>query len=579
MCAECHSTNLEKNYDLASDTFRTTWSETNVGCEACHGPASEHIAQAKRGTFRNRSGLQTDLDDRGRAVWTMDPATGIAARSEPRLRPPTQPEACGRCHSRRAPAASDYEFGHSLMDTHTPSLLDEGLYYADGQVQDEVYVYGSFVQSRMYQAGVSCSDCHEPHSAALRGGQSPSGICSTCHLPSRFAVTAHHQHDANSVACVDCHMPSRNYMIVDGRRDHSFRIPRPDLTIATGAPNACNECHGDREPAWAEAALRKWYGNSERKHFGLALHAGRSGGGNQPLLPTIVDRAIPGIARGTALTLLRPPYSQQVAQTIQVALRDPEPLVRLGGLRALAGLQPDLQVDWAAPLLTDPLRALRIAAAQVISPLRGMLHIRFEAAFKQAEAELVDAMAAIAERPEAQVSLAEIRIDAGDATRGEAALQRAMARAPRAASARVNLADLYRQLDRDADAESLLREGIELDPDDAAYRHALGLLLVRTERSQDGLAALRQAATLQPGNARYQYVYAVALNSLGQPGTAIDYLSALQQRFPGDFDIHWALSTMLRDQGRNADARRVAEKLANIYPGVRPVEDLLRSLP
>lgn len=579
MCAECHSTRLEKNYDPASDSFATTWSEISVGCEACHGPASAHVAQAENGRVQYRAGLLTELDDSGRATWQMKPDTGIAARSEPRLRPPAQPEACGRCHSRRAPAASDYRFGRPLLDTHTPSLLEEGLYFADGQIRDEVYVYGSFVQSRMYQAGVTCSDCHEPHSATLRGGPSASKVCDTCHLPSRFAVTAHHRHDANSVGCVDCHMASRNYMIVDGRRDHSFRIPRPDLTIATGAPNACNQCHSDREAAWAEAALLGWYGARDRDHFALGLHSGRHGRGNQPLLPVIANNAFAGIARATALSSLRPPYSQQVAQTIQAALRDPEPLVRLGALRALGGLQPDLQADWAAPLLSDSLRALRIAAARVVSPLRSQLHVRFEPAFRLAEAELIDALQAIAERPDARVSLGEIRIDAGDAAAGEADLRNAIRLAPRQALARSNLADLYRRLDRDADAEKLLREGLELDPGNADYRHALGLLLVRSERATDGLEALREAATLQPDNARYQYVYAVALNSLGQADAAIDHLAELQQRFPAEFDIHWALATMLRDRQRFAEARGVAENLAAVYPGIPPVENLLRSLP
>jgi Tfp pilus assembly protein PilF len=578
MCAECHSTNLEKNYSADSDSFDTTWSEINIGCEGCHGPASNHVAQALSGDFKSRAGLLTDFDDTGRAVWQMNPDTGIASRSELRMRPPIQPEACGRCHSRRSVTLAEYEFDKPLMDTHTPSLLDEHLYFADGQIQEEVYVYGSFVQSRMYRAGVSCSDCHEPHSATLRTGPLPSEICSTCHLPSRFDDTSHHRHPDETVACVDCHMASRDFMVVDGRRDHSFRIPRPDLTVTTGSPSACNQCHADQEAAWAAAAVNDWYGDDRRDHYGSAIHAGRTGGGNQPLIAAIGNKDFPGIARGTALTLLRTPYSQQVAEVIQASVQSADPFVRLGALRALPGLQPDLQVEWAAPLLTDRIRTIRIEAARIISPLRQQLHVRFEGAFRLAEQELKGSMLAIAERPESQANLGNLFVESGDASLGEAAFRAALRLAPDAVGPRVNLADLFRRTGRDSDAEVLLREGLETRPDEAAYHFSLGLLLVREERQQDGLAELQTAVELQPDNARFAYVYAVALNSMGQSDAAIVFLSSVRGEFPGEFDVSWALATMLRDQGRNEEARIVAAELAAIYPGVQPVQNLLQSL-
>lgn len=580
MCAECHSTNLAKNYSVDSDSYNTSWSEINVSCEACHGPASNHVAQAEAGTFAGQFGLLTDLDDAGRAAWEMNAATGIAVRSELRMRLPTQPEACGRCHSRRSVATADYEFDQSLLDTHSPVLLDDRLYFADGQIRDEVYVYGSFMQSRMYQAGVSCSDCHEPHAGTLRSGPDANAICATCHLPARFADAEHHHHPADSAGCVDCHMPSRDYMVVDGRRDHSFRLPRPDLTIATGSPNACNQCHEDQDANWALTAVQDWFGEQDRDHYGFAIHAARYGGegGNERLLDAINNTSYPGIARGTALSLLRAPYSQQVAAVIHSELSSADPFVRIGALRALSGLQQDLQAVWAAPLLQDPLRSIRIEAARAISPLRSLLNIRFQNAFVLAERELFEAMRASAERPEAHGELGNLFVEAGNANLGEAEFRTALRLEPRAVGPRVNLADLYRRLDRDSDAEVLLREGMQLVPDDAALHHSLGLLLVRADRQDEGLAELRLASELQADNARYFYVYAVALNSLGQSDAAIELLMREMDRYPADFDIHWALATMLRDQGRNDAAREIAERLATRFPDVRPVQDLLESL-
>lgn len=580
MCAECHSTNLAKNYSVVEDSYDTTWSEINVSCEACHGPASNHVIQAEAGEFSSSMGLLTDLDDQGRAVWEMNADTGIASRSELRTRLPAQPEACGRCHSRRSVVAANYEFGRSLFATHSPVLLDDGLYFADGQIRDEVYVYGSFVQSRMYQAGVSCSDCHEPHSGVLRTGSDPNDICATCHLPARFASAAHHHHKAESAGCVDCHMPSRDYMVVDGRRDHSFRRPRPDLTIATGSPNACNQCHTNENAKWAMSATEDWYGQNRPGHYGIAIHAARAGmaKANGSLIATINDRSVPGIARGTALSELRAPYSQDIARVIQSALADADPFVRLGALRALAGLPEDLVVGWAAPLLQDRLLAIRVEAVGIISPMRGLLDARFEGAFAVAEQEYVDSRGANAERPEAHGNLGSLYAAAGNTNLGEAEFQTALRLDPRSVGQRANLADLYRQLNRDDDAEVLLRQGIELAADEAALHHALGLLLVRNNRAQEGLDELRHAAELQTANARFLYVYAVALNSFGESDAAVELLMRGMDDFPADFDIQWALATILRDLGRNDDAREIVQSLAARYPDVQSIRDLSLAL-
>ena len=581
MCAECHSTNLVKNYAADADSYASTWSEISVGCEACHGPASNHVNQAASGEFNNRFGLVLDLDDAGRATWEMNLETGIAARTEFRTQIPKQPEACGRCHSRRAVSAADYQFGRPLLDTHTPVLLDEGLYFADGQVHDEVYVYGSFIQSRMYQAGVSCSNCHDPHSGELHTGPDPNSVCAGCHLPTRFAATEHHRHAAESIACVDCHMPARDYMVIDSRRDHSFRVPRPDLTEATGSPNACNQCHDDEDPAWAVAALNRWYGASDRPHFGLALHAASSGSpdANIELLTAINDPGTPPIAKATALSVLRPPLSQGAANTIQEALSYGDPLVRIGALRALSGLQPDAQAELAGPLLSDSILSVRIEAARILSPLRSVMPVRFVSPFSTAEIEMIAALDESAERPESRAYFASLRIDAGDIVGAEQEFAQALSMEPNFMTARINFADMYRQAGRDSDAEEVLREGLALTPDAAALRHSLGLVLVRIGRQDDGLLELRRAMELNQVNPRYSFVYAIALNSLGQSQAATEFLFSIKDQFLYDFDIHWALATMLRDQGRFNAARDVASDLVERFPDASQVTSLLDSLP
>ena len=580
MCAECHSTDLQKNYSLDTDLFATTWSEINVGCEGCHGPASRHVSMAESGTLSGTQGLLVDLDDAGRATWEMNPATGIAERSEFRMRPPAQPEACGRCHARRSLLTEDYKYGQPLLDTHAPSLLEERLYFPDGQIRDEVYVYGSFLQSRMYRAGVSCTDCHDPHSAALKTGGEPSNICSTCHLPSTFSSTDHHGHQPEAVACVDCHMPDRVYMGVDARRDHSFRIPRPDLTASTGSPNACANCHTEQDTEWLIAAVEDWHGDTRAEHIATSIHAAQTGvpGANEMLAAAIGNEEFPGIARGTAASLLRGPYSTSVAETIRDSLQSPDPFVRIGALRSLSSLQPELRAQWGGPLLADDFRGVRTEALRALAPVRGLLHMQYDAAFNSAEREFLDSMTAIAERPEAHISLGNHYGVTGDGPRAEFEFRTALRLDPGSMAARVNLADLYRQLGREEDAERTIREGLQIDEGDAALRHSLGLLLVRGDRPEEALNELEAAASAEPENPRYIYVYAIALNSTGRPDDAVSSLKDAASQFPADFDINWALVTILRDRGETDEARVYAERMLERYPEIDSVRELASSL-
>ena len=575
MCAECHSTNLNVNYDQDNNTFATTWSEMNVGCEGCHGPASRHVAEAQSGDFSGRKGLSVDLDDHGRAVWQMNADTGIAERSEIAMRQSRQPEACGRCHARRGVIIAEYEYGVPLAETHRPALLNSPLYFDDGQIREEVYVYGSFLQSRMYQAGVTCSDCHNPHSLQLVTGAEPSDVCAQCHLPSKFASTEHHQHVPEQVACVDCHMPARDYMQVDPRRDHSFRVPRPDLSASTNAPNACSSCHADRGAEWLADAAKNWWGDSE-PHFASALAAAHSGAGNSALNDVVADRNLPGIVRATALATMSAPPGEAETTSVKVGVVDPDPLVRMAAIATAQILPPETQLPLLTPLLKDPIRSVRIEAARVLAPLREYLSVN--SGFSAAANEFRAAQLAVASRPEAHVTLGDFESSLGNPDKAIEHYAFALAMDPKSSYSRLNYADALRRFGDEQAAEKMLRDGLETDAENADLRHALGLLLVRTERTDEGLEELQKATELAPDNARYAYVAGVALHSLGQTDAALQLLSDAHEQFAGDFDISWALATMLRDSGDTAAARRVASELAAQRPDDANVMALLASL-
>ena len=574
MCAECHSTNLQKHYDVKEDRFATTWSEIDVSCEACHGPGSVHVNWARKaargdGDYdTSNDGLLVRLRVPDESYWTFDEGAVTARRNVP-LASNNQVESCGRCHSRRAQVWPEYRHGKPLADTHRVALLDEGLYHADGQILDEVYVHGSFLQSRMYHAGVTCTDCHEPHSAGLQA--IGNGVCARCHLAPVFDTPEHHHHipGPEGAQCVDCHMPSRNYMVVDPRRDHSFRVPRPDLTVKLGTPNACNGCHADQSPQWASETVVGWYGpeRSTRFHFGEALHAGRRGltEAETLLLKVIHNEDESGIARATAVNLLRSHLSPRSLTAIERALVDDDPLVRRSAASLLDAL--DVQTRWrlGSPLLTDPIRTVRLEAISALAnvPTDAQIPQRREA-FQRVVAEFREAQRFNADRPEAHVNLGNLEAGLGRVTQAEDAYRRAISMQPSRVPAYVNLADLLRATGRDAEGENVLRDALAIAPDSASVHHALGLLLIRQRNEEEAIGHLAQAVERRPDESRYAFVYGIALHDTGDIGAALTVLEQAHAGSPADRNVLQALISYNMELGNRETALQWARKLEDL---------------
>lgn len=573
MCAECHSTRLRKNYDANTRSFDTSWSEVNVACEACHGPGADHQRWAKRDTgwqqLEAGRGLVVQLDERHGVHWQMDADTGIARRSQPRGSA-REIETCARCHSRRSPISPEFKHGEALLDHYLPALLTQGLYFADGQINDEVYVYGSYVQSKMNAAGVTCSDCHEPHSLELRAPGN--GVCLQCHQASTFDTPKHHFHESATpgASCAECHMPPRTYMVVDPRHDHSMRIPRPDLSVSIGTPNACNVCHTDQPAEWAAKQVRDWYGEPAPgyQRYAEILQAARDGeGSGDDLVALALAPDQPNIARATALTELGQYLGQPGVEALQRGLDDDDPVIRAAALDSLESAPLQLRVPLVFPLLQDPVRLVRIEAARVLAAVPvGDLPAEERRLLAAASAEYVATQLANAERPEAQTGLGNFYAGQGERKPAIAAYQTAIEIAPYFLPAYVNLADFYRRLGRERDALELMQKAVQVNPNAAEAYHALGLSLVRLQRYPEALEALATAVRLEPDDASLAYVYAVALNSLGQSSQAILNLQAAVAKHPRNRDLLTALVSFLRDSGDMAGAQKYAEQLRALRP-------------
>ena len=577
MCANCHSTDLRANYDLAKDSYDTKWSEIDVSCESCHGPGSNHVAWAhnhKSGSYKSgdgSDGLEVNLKSAEGAWAGSQPDSGTMHwKGDPRSH--NEIETCAACHSRRHPIVNNPKPGVGFLEEFVPSLLEEGVYYPDGQILEEDYEWGSFIQSKMFHEGVTCSDCHDPHTARLRS-ENLNAVCGKCHSPAKFDVEQHHHHKAESggALCVNCHMPTKTYMVVDARRDHSFRVPRPDFSVAYGTPNACNQCHKDKSNPWAVDAVAKWYGPNRRQetHFVAAIYAAQHG---QPqaakaLSGLISDSTQPAIARATALNLLPDYLSPTSLAVVKAALNDNDALVRREAVKALEPLSPQERIPLAAPLLTDRILSVRIEAARLLAgtpPDR--LQEPQKAALDRAVGELVASELASAERPENHVNLALIYAQMGRTSDAESELTIALRLDPKSVPAMVNLADLYRAQGKDDEGQRWLEKAIATAPDAAEPVYALGLLKVRQKQYQEGLSLFAKATALEPSNVRYSYVYAVALNSAGEPARAITVLQQAHQRRPADRQVLDGLIAFERDAGNLPAAITYAQQLVEVAP-------------
>uniref|UniRef100_UPI00356A5FAC HEAT repeat domain-containing protein n=1 Tax=Sulfurovum sp. TaxID=1969726 RepID=UPI00356A5FAC len=399
MCADCHSTNLKKNYNKETKSYDTTWDVINVSCEACHGPASKHIEWSKeQKTEMPYKGFTFSLKYKI-GKWDINSTTKRSELTDKEI------DVCAKCHSRRSQLDDNFAPGDRFTDHYLPVTLAESLYFADGKIEDEVYVYDSFLQSKMYEKGVTCTDCHNPHTLDRRSEGDK--VCFQCHQTEKYTSTAHHFHQEGSTgsSCVSCHMPARTYMGVDSRNDHSFRLPRPDLSVEMKEiPNACNLCHTDKDASWAADAMKSWYGKIPvgKQNFAHSLKALRTNSEDAPkkLYEVLLSDA-PNIAKATVSEYLGHYPSKQTYTTTLQMLKNKDALIRRAALQSLEAFPAQMRIKQTLEMLNDPIKIVRMEAARQLAafPL-GELDKKTKELLTNAFDEYEKILLFTAERPE-----------------------------------------------------------------------------------------------------------------------------------------------------------------------------------
>lgn len=521
MCAYCHSTNLQKNYHPQTDTYTTSYSELTVGCESCHGAGKAHIDYFK--THKNTENAPKLLSD----VYTQK----------------TEINACMPCHSRRGELGAEHIFSNEVLDNFLPEVPAVPLYFPDGQVLEEDYKYASFLQSKMYQKGVRCSSCHNPHTTQLKlPGYK---VCMQCHSEERYNTPKHTFHKDNN--CINCHMPKRTYMGNDVRHDHVFRVPRPDLSEKYQVPNTCNMCHTNKSAHWAAEAVKRWYGKKYENHDfseDLILSSFTNTSRDSALYRLLKD-TIPAIIQATALHYMGEHPTPEQEDILRKKTTDKDAMVRYQAVRSLLNAPSEKTTSVLLSCLNDKVRAVRVAAADVLLTQNGIEQMQHNQLFEKARNELEQFLLHQSDFASGSAALADYYMKINQLAKARLFYERALKKDAQLNYVRINLASLYSGLNDNEKALSVLKEALDYDSENQDIIYRLALLLYQLHQYEDSAKNFQKALKLNSTNIRIYYNYALLLNEMGQKEKALSVVKKGLEIDPENTDLQSVMDYIL----------------------------------
>ncbi len=549
MCSDCHSTNVRKNYNAGTNGYDTKFALINVSCEACHGPGKQHVDEATRlGKDYKPSGLMQ-----------------MTAKTEPK----ELVDQCARCHMRREQISELFNFEGTMLDHYFPQLITERLYHIDGQILDEDYVYGSFVQSKMYQNNISCKDCHNPHSLELKF--EGNNLCAQCHIPEKYDTPKHHFHEVGSEGgqCINCHMTGRFYMGNDFRRDHSFRIPRPDLSLKYGTPNACIQCHEDKDNEWAWQTFQEQYGIPDYQHFSELLAHGLSGNpeGKKSLLTLIKDSLQPEIARASAVRGFQYYLNPDDIVNLRTFLNDSSPIVRAATLDVFGELDSTDYVTYLIPLLKDEKRSVRVKAFFALGALNEhQIPEDYKEIYEKVKSEFFTYLQATSEFAGGKAKEANFNLKKGDLALAIKNYEDALRIDNLNNIVRTSLATLYYRNGQLLEAEQTFKTIIEQEPGYGPTYFSLALLFAESGRNKEAIQQLEKAIVYMPENLRVYYNLGLLYDSTNERVKAKETLLKGLKISPTNEELLYTLAYFFSKYGEIEKAREIGSQLVQMHP-------------
>jgi tetratricopeptide (TPR) repeat protein len=564
MCAVCHSTNLKKNYDVETDTYKTSYNSINVSCESCHGAGKQHV------DFINSSNYKSG-----------EKVVGSFLKLAKNSKQTEELNTCAPCHARISEINGSHIQSKEIMDNYIPQIPDTEFYHADGQVNDEDYIYTSFLQSRMFHKGVTCSTCHNPHSTKLKriGNQT----CTLCHAPNKYDVPSHtfHPKGGAAIECKNCHMPGKLYMGNDLRHDHSFRVPRPDLSVKYGTPNACSNCHKDKSEKVLADAIIKWYGPKRKYHFAEDLIPGsRLDGNSEKHLTNIIDNEfVPKIIKATATFYLGSIQTQTSLNTILSRLASKDAQIRYRALKSLASFPADSWREAVGPLLSDKVRAVRIAAADLyISIPVAQIPSQYANTFSLAQKELEKSLIYQTDFSTGNVMLADYYLKLQDYQKAEKFYLRGLKKDSNMNYALLNLSTVYNAQGKNKQALQTLESAIKNDSKNERIYYNMALLYNEMNNIPTAEKAFAKAVKLKSTNPRLYYNYGLLLNQNNKYKEAESILFKGIAISPSNPELYYALTFVYIQMNNKSKALQAAIKLKQLDPNNSNYQSMFQNL-
>jgi len=544
MCAECHSTNLKKNYIVEKDSFHTTYSVINASCESCHGPGEKHVNWANA-----NPDAKEDIGYILKGKTQMD-----------------QLNLCAPCHARRVKLTKDLVPGETFADQYMVQNITTNYYHGDGQIDEEDYVYGSFLQSKMYGIGIKCSDCHDAHSLQLKFKGNK--LCLQCHVPDNYDSKKHHFHQENTEAsqCINCHMTGKLYMGNDFRRDHSFRIPRPDQSVKYDTPNACKACHDKESNQWAADWVEKWYGSERREHFSDALLLSSSQNLSKEdrlmLDKFIVDLKFPEIARATVIENLSYTEPDQYASLL-LALKDSSAIVRYNALMKFRNLPLPDRTSIALKHMNDSVKLVRIGVAQLAIGIDERTLSELEKnSLNKSRTELETMLYSNADFSTGRAQLGDYYLQNNDYKTAIKHYEMALKKDSLLYMVYSNLATVYSLVNDYDKALKTLDIWSAKNPELSRPHYLKALLYFEMKNDEQAIAALKTAIKIDPNDTRSMYnMSTYYFQDQKDLKLAEKYVKAALKVEPDNQEYKYLLALVYRDQGKFKSGQMIMKEL------------------